>query len=178
MLKKMEDSKADQVRGFYGIAMVLWIMMTSLSFPIKYVMHPIVLLSIFTGFLILFMNYSNVCDESISDTSWVRNSVPIYMGFAIITLFLTMYRFSNLQDTKVYRTILSYIVLSMIFFYIPITNICSANDSTTGLKAHFDNILVILSIGILIYLIAIASTFPLKIPAQQTKDNDIFHVMM
>ena len=136
-------------------------------------MNPIVLLAIRVGVLILFGNYMHVCEENIHDDSWVKNAVPIYMGFAIITLFMTIYKYSDIKDEKIYKTFIIYIVLSMIFFYIPITNVCITDKKFKGLKTHADNIFVILSIGILIYLIAVASSFPMKISEGDANFLDI-----
>lgn len=174
------DTNTTKVRAIYIIGMIIWGFITLFSFPISLVLNPLVVLVSLIGFFILFVNYINVCDETVGTDNWVVHDVPIYMGFAIITLFLTIYRFSDIKDPKIYKTFIMYIVLSMVLLYIPITNVCFGEDQRISYKVHIDNIMSILSIGILIYLMAIASTFPMKpISINQGDEiDDLFAVML
>ncbi len=171
----MFNADEDQIKGFYGLGILAWLVLTISAFPLCIVFSPLVLLVITVGSAILVINMRNVCDDAIYDDGWVKNSVPIYMGFAIITLFLTIYRYSDIPDSKIYRTFISYIVLSMVLFYGPITNVCFVDTKHRGFKMHIDNILIILSIGVLIFLIAVAASFPAKL---DKADTDMLDVML
>lgn len=171
----MDHDDVAQIKGMYILSIIFWICLSFFSFPLHIILSPLTILAILSTIILLLLNMINVCHDVIYDDKWVKNAVPIYMGFAIITLFLTIYRYSDIPNSKIYRTFIIYIVLSMILFYGPITNVCFSTNKHMGFKCHIDNILIILSIGILIYLMAIAASFPAKFDGI---DDDMLQVIL